>query len=55
VSRMPRLPFDTEPLLRLFMTVENAGSFVGDPEERFHSIQRRNVPVRNRRPMMVLN
>ena len=32
---MPRLPFDPEPVLRLFMSEENAGSLVGDLEERF--------------------
>jgi hypothetical protein len=35
---MQRLPFNPEPLLALFMTKENAGSFAGDLDERFQRI-----------------
>jgi transcription antitermination factor NusG len=39
---MYHLPFNPEPLLTLFMTKENAGSLVGDLEERFERICHRN-------------
>ena len=35
---MQRLPFNPEPLLAFFMTQENAGSLVGDLEERFQRV-----------------
>ena len=38
---MPRLPFNPEPLLALFMTEENAGSLAGDLEERFQTTSQR--------------
>src|ERR1039458_10013294 len=43
---MHRLPFDPEPLLAFFTTMENAGSVAGYLEERFHCLRNRTGLIR---------